>query len=61
MLLDRQCAGLIKEMPTDQDDLMRAKVLSLRDEDAFLAYLEGLSVRAPEDVRDQAVELYGLK
>lgn len=60
MLLDRECAGLVREMPADPSKLMRAKVFSLASGDAFIAYLDSLSDAAPKEVRQAAHDLYQL-
>lgn len=58
MLLDRECAGLLREIPSDPGHLLRAKMFSLANGDDFIAYLNSLADQAPEDVRRHAEALY---
>jgi hypothetical protein len=60
MFVDRECGGLVKEMKDDPGLLLRAKVFSPADGDAFIAYLQALSDAASDDVRDQATALYAI-
>lgn len=60
MLIDNEFAGFLNESRVKSGSGLDAKVFSLKRGDEFLAYIKGLADSAPEDVRDEAKELYGI-
>lgn len=60
MLIDNQFAGLLNEKRVKSGSGLDAKVFSLKRGDEFLAYITELADSAPDDVREEAKQLYGI-
>jgi hypothetical protein len=61
MFVDNECAALLREAPLPQALKLKARIFSLNTGADFLAYLRGLDVGTPDDVRHWAEHIYGLK
>lgn len=60
MLIDNEFAGFLNENRVKSGSGLDTKVFSLRRGDEFLAYITGLADSAPNDVRENAKQLYGI-
>jgi hypothetical protein len=61
MFVDNECAELLRHGRCRKDLEYKAAIFSLNDANAYIAFLQGIIERTPNDVRQHAVELYGLK
>lgn len=57
MFVDNECASLIRDLP--EAERPAAHIFSLNERDAFLAYVQSLADRAPEEVIAYAARIYG--
>ncbi len=60
MFLDNTCAALLSEEPLATELNYKARIFSLRNKDAFLAYLTEIEDNTPDEVRDLAARIYGM-
>jgi hypothetical protein len=60
MFVDKECAELLTHGRLRADLTLKAKIFSLQTRDDFLRYLTDLADSAPKEVRDFAIELYGI-
>lgn len=60
MFIDKMFETLLGERPLATELSMKARFFSVRNGEAFLAYLNALSARAGENVRRFAAEAYGV-
>lgn len=60
MFIDKMFEVLLGEQPLANDLAMKAQFYSVRNGDAFIAYLDGLCARATDKVREYAEEVYGV-
>lgn len=60
MFVDKDCARVLAEEPLASDLSYKAKIFSLDDPGAFLAYLDELESATPSEVRSFAQRIYGI-
>jgi hypothetical protein len=60
MFIDRMFDNLLREQPLARDLTMKAQFFSMRNGEAFIAYLDDLAARATDEVRRYAHEAYGV-
>jgi hypothetical protein len=60
MLVDKECATLLGEGRPRDELSYKARIFSLNNKDEFLAYLQELEDKTPEDVRHFASTIYGV-
>lgn len=60
MFIDKMFETLLCEQPLAKDLTMKARFFSMRNGEAFIAYLNGLSAQASDEVRRYAEEAYGV-
>ena len=60
MLVDKECATLLGEGRPRDELSYKARIFSLNNKDAFLAYLQELEDKTPDDVRHFASTIYGV-
>jgi hypothetical protein len=61
MFVDKECAELLTHGRLRADLKLKAKIFSLQTRDDFLHYLTVLADSATKEVRDSAIELYGVQ
>ncbi len=61
LFLDKRCAAMLAEEPLSTDLEYKAQIFSMRDTDGFLEYLHEIESGTPEDVREFAFRIYGIK
>jgi hypothetical protein len=61
MFIDKRCAAILAEEPLATDLEYKAQIFSLSNTDGFLQYLHEIEAGAPEDVREFAFQIYGIK
>jgi hypothetical protein len=60
MLVDNECAELLRYGRCQKDLNYKARIFSLSSAEAFVAYLQGIVESTPDDIRREASVLYGL-
>jgi len=61
LFLDKRCAQMLTEEPLSTDLEYKAQIFSMSDTDGFLEYLREIESGTPEDVREFAFRIYGIK
>ena len=61
MFIDNECAELLRHGRLPKELNYRATIFSLNKADAFLEYLDDIIAQTPEDVREMASAIYGVK
>ena len=61
MFIDKRCAAILAEEPLKTDLEYKAEIFSMSNTDGFLEYLHEIESGAPEDVREFALRIYGIK
>lgn len=60
MFVDNECAELLRHGRCRKDLNYKAKIFSLNNADAFLSFLSKIIESTPDEVRHEAITLYGL-
>ncbi len=60
MFLDNRFAALLSEEPLATEMNYKVRIFSLKNKDAFLAYLSEIEENTPDEVRDLAARIYGV-
>lgn len=60
LFVDRRCAAILAEEPLASDLHYKARIFSLSDTDAFIAYLNEIAAHTPDDVREFAQLIYSV-
>lgn len=61
LFIDKRCASLLNEEPLQAELKYKAKIFSLSNPDEFLEYLRKIEDQTPEDVREYAEIIYGIR
>ncbi len=61
MFLDNECAALLSEEPLKSEIGITAHIFSLNSAEVFLEYLASLADSTPREIREEAIEIYGIE